>query len=121
MYERIERPLIGVLARMEAAGILVDQGELVALSADFASRTEALESEIHVLAGHPFTIGSPKQLGEVLFDEMGLQSGRKGKSGRLQHRRRQSWRSWRRRATTCRRGCSTGASSPSSRAPTPMP
>ena len=83
VYERIERPLIGVLARMEAAGILVDQGELVALSADFAGRIEALESEIHILAGHPFTIGSPKQLGEVLFDEMGLQSarGRKGKSG----------------------------------------
>ena len=81
VYERIERPLIAVLARMEAAGILVDQGELVALSADFAGRIESLESEIHTLAGHPFTIGSPKQLGEVLFDEMGLQSGRKGKSG----------------------------------------
>ena len=81
VYERIERPLIAVLARMEAAGILVDQGELVALSADFAGRIESLESEIHALAGHPFTIGSPKQLGEVLFDEMGLQSGRKGKSG----------------------------------------
>ena len=81
VYERIERPLIGVLARMEAAGILVDQGELVALSADFAGRIKSLESEIHALAGHPFTIGSPKQLGEVLFDEMGLQSGRKGKSG----------------------------------------
>ena len=81
VYERIERPLIAVLAAMEAAGILVDQGELVALSADFAGRIEALESEIHALAGHPFTIGSPKQLGEVLFDEMGLQAGRKGKSG----------------------------------------
>ena len=81
VYERIERPLIAVLAGMEAAGILVDQGELVALSADFAGRIEALESEIHALAGHPFTIGSPKQLGEVLFDEMGLQAGRKGKSG----------------------------------------
>ena len=81
VYERIERPLIAVLARMEAAGILVDQGELVALSADFAGRIGSLESEIHALAGHPFTIGSPKQLGEVLFDEMGLQSGRKGKSG----------------------------------------
>ena len=81
VFERIERPLIAVLARMEAAGILVDQGELVALSADFAGRIETLESEIHALAGHPFTIGSPKQLGEVLFDEMGLQSGRKGKSG----------------------------------------
>ena len=81
VFERIERPLIAVLARMEAAGILVDQGELVALSADFAGRIETLESEIHALAGHPFTIGSPKQLGEVLFDEMGLRSGRKGKSG----------------------------------------
>ncbi len=81
VYERIERPLIDVLARMEAAGILVDQGELVALSQDFAGRIEGLEGEIHALAGHPFTIGSPKQLGEVLFDEMGLQSGRKGKSG----------------------------------------
>ena len=81
VFERIERPLIAVLARMEAAGILVDQGELVALSADFAGRIGTLESEIHALAGHPFTIGSPKQLGEVLFDEMGLRSGRKGKSG----------------------------------------
>ena len=83
VYERIERPLIGVLARMEANGILVDQGELVALSEDFAGRIGALETEIHALAGHPFTIGSPKQLGEVLFEEMGLTSpsGRKGKSG----------------------------------------
>ena len=83
VHERLERPLIAVLAGMEAAGILVDQGELVALSEDFAGRIEALEAEIHALAGHPFTIGSPKQLGEVLFDEMGLTSpsGRKGKSG----------------------------------------
>lgn len=81
VFERIERPLIAVLARMEAAGILVDQGELVALSTDFAGRIETLEREIHTLAGHPFTIGSPKQLGEVLFEEMGLRGGRKGKSG----------------------------------------
>ena len=81
VFERIERPLIAVLAHMEAAGILVDQGELVALSTDFAGRIETLESEIHALAGHPFTIGSPKQLGEVLFEEMGLKGGRKGKSG----------------------------------------
>ena len=83
VYERIERPLIGVLARMEAAGILVDQGELSRCRLTSRGRIEALESEIHALAGHPFTIGSPKQLGEVLFDEMGLQSarGRKGKSG----------------------------------------
>ena len=81
VFERIERPLIAVLARMETAGILVDQGELAALSADFAGRIETLEWEIHALAGHPFTIGSPKQLGEVLFEEMGLDAGRKGKSG----------------------------------------
>ena len=81
VFERIERPLIAVLARMESTGILVDQGELVALSEDFAGRIETLESEIHALAGHPFTIGSPKQLGEVLFEEMGLKGGRKGKSG----------------------------------------
>ena len=88
VFERIERPLIAVLAQMESTGILVDQGELVALSTDFAGRIETLEGQIHALAGHPFTIGSPKQLGEVLFEEMGLQGGRKGKSGRLQHWRR---------------------------------
>jgi DNA polymerase-1 len=81
VYETIERPLIPVLVQMEAAGVKVDVAELRRLSQDFAKRLEALEAEIHGLAGHPFTIGSPKQLGEVLFEEMGLTSGRKGKSG----------------------------------------
>ena len=81
VHERIERPLVPVLARMESAGILVERGALAALSADFAARIERLERQIHALAGHPFTIGSPKQLGEVLFDEMGLTGGRRGKSG----------------------------------------
>ena len=81
VHERIERPLVPVLARMEAAGVLVDRGALTALSEAFAGRIAALEQEIHDLAGHPFTIGSPKQLGEVLFEEMGLEGGRKGKSG----------------------------------------
>jgi DNA polymerase-1 len=81
VYETLERPLIPVLVAMEEAGVLVDREELKALSRDFAGRLGALEEEIHRLAGHPFTIGSPKQLGEVLFEEMGLAGGRKGKSG----------------------------------------
>jgi DNA polymerase-1 len=82
VYETIERPLVPVLAAMETAGIKVDRDHLRRLSNDFAQRTAELESEIHALAGHPFTIGSPKQLGEVLFDELGLEAGgRKTKTG----------------------------------------
>jgi DNA polymerase-1 len=64
---------------MEARGIKVDAARLKALSGDFAKRMGDLEDEIHVLAGHPFNIASPKQLGEVLFDEMGLKGGKKSK------------------------------------------
>ena len=81
VYETIERPLIPVLMAMEQAGIKVDRAELERLSADFAERIAGFEAEIHKLAGHEFTIGSPKQLGEVLFDEMGLKGGKKGKTG----------------------------------------
>jgi DNA polymerase-1 len=80
-YETVERPLVPVVAAMEAAGIRVDRAELERLSRDFAKRMEELEREIHKLAGHPFNIGSPKQLGEVLFDELGLPGGKKGKTG----------------------------------------
>jgi DNA polymerase-1 len=80
-YETIERPLIPVIAGMEAAGIRVERDELSRLSHDFAQRIAALEAEIHTLAGHPFNIGSPKQLGEVLFDELALPGGKKGKTG----------------------------------------
>jgi DNA polymerase-1 len=80
-YETIERPLVPVVAAMEAAGIAVDRDELHRLSLDFAKRMEELEREIHKLAGHPFNIGSPKQLGEVLFDELGLPGGKKNKTG----------------------------------------
>ncbi len=82
VYETLERPLVPVLAAMERAGIKVDRERLHRLSNDFATRIAELETEIHKLAGRPFTIGSPKQLGEILFDEMGLEGGgKKGKSG----------------------------------------
>ncbi len=82
VYETLERPLVPVLVAMERAGILVDVAELKRLSADFAARLGDLEGEIHGLAGRDFNIGSPKQLGEVLFDEMGLEGGkRSGKTG----------------------------------------
>lgn len=80
-YERLERPLAPVLARMEDAGIKVERAALARLSEDFAKRIAALETEIHKLAGRTFAIGSPKQLGEILFDEMSLEGGKKGKSG----------------------------------------
>ena len=81
VYETLERPLAPVLVAMERRGVKLDRTALARLSKDFAERLGILEGEIHELAGRPFTIGSPKQLGEVLFDEMGLQGGRKGKTG----------------------------------------
>src|SRR5262245_20358808 len=81
VYVTIDRPLIPVVAAMEVAGIKVDRDELKRLSGDFAQRLAELEKQIHKLAGHPFNIGSPKQLGEVLFDEMGLAGGQKAKTG----------------------------------------
>jgi len=81
VYETIERPLIPVIAAMERAGILVDPARLQELSNDFARRIADLEEEVHALAGAPFNIGSPKQLGEVLFDQMGLTGGKKTKTG----------------------------------------
>ena len=81
VYQTLERPLIPVLAEMEKAGIVVNRDALVALSDDFAVRIGVLSDEIYSLAGREFTIGSPKQLGEVLFDELGLQGGKKTKTG----------------------------------------
>ena len=81
VYERLERPLISVLADMEAAGIAIDDGFLRRLSNDFATRIAALETDIHDLAGTAFNVASPKQLGEVLFDKLGLEGGKKSKTG----------------------------------------
>lgn len=81
VYELVDRPLVPVLAGMERAGIRVDRQELARLSAEFAGQSAELESQIHAEAGGPFTVGSPKQLGEVLFDRLGFKGGRKGKTG----------------------------------------
>ena len=81
VYEMVDRPLVPVVAAMEREGILVDRAELQRLSADYAVEIARLEGLIHAAADGPFTIGSPKQLGEVLFERLGLKGGRKGKSG----------------------------------------
>jgi DNA polymerase-1 len=81
VYETIERPLVPVIAAMEQAGIRVDADILRELSNDFELRAAEIESDIHALAGENFNIGSPKQLGEILFDKMSLGGGRKGKTG----------------------------------------
>ena len=81
LYETVERPLIPVVAAMEREGVLVDPGELRNLSKDFAQRMGDLEIEIHELAGEEFNIGSPKQLGEILFDKMSLPGAKKTKTG----------------------------------------
>ena len=81
IYERVDRPLIPVVAAMERAGIKVDREALAGLSTTFAAAIAALEQEVFAAAGQEFTIGSPKQLGDILFDKLGFKGGKKGKSG----------------------------------------
>ncbi len=81
VYETLERPLVPVLARMEQAGVKVDRDTLSRMSNAFAQKMAALEDEIKTTAGMEFNVGSPKQLGEVLFDHLGLPGGKKGKTG----------------------------------------
>jgi len=81
VYEGMERPLVPVLAQMERHGVLVDSGHLARMSGAFAQKMAALEAEIHELAGESFNVGSPKQLGEILFEKMSLAGGKKGKTG----------------------------------------
>ncbi|MGA8756718.1 MAG: DNA polymerase I [Stellaceae bacterium] len=80
-YETIERPLAPVVAAMESAGIMVDRAALAELSRDFAQRIAALEQSIYAAVGNEFNIGSTKQLGDVLFEKLGLPGGKKGKTG----------------------------------------
>lgn len=81
VYEDIERPLIPVVAHMEYTGVRVDLDVLKSLSHDFGTQLQVLEGQIHNLAGHDFNVQSPKQLGAVLFDEMGLTGAGKTKTG----------------------------------------
>jgi len=81
VYDRVDRPLVPVLGRMERRGIKVDRDYLARLSREFAEETAKLEEKIYEAACGPFTIGSPQQLGEVLYGRLGLKGGRKGKSG----------------------------------------
>ncbi len=82
VYETLERPLVPVLKEMEMHGIKVDRDVLSRMSNAFAHKMAGLEAEIHELAGETFNVGSPAQLGEILFDKMGLEGGKKGKTGK---------------------------------------
>ena len=81
VYETLDRPLVPVLAGMERSGIKVDRDTLSRMSNAFSQKMAALEDEIYELAGRKFNVGSPKQLGEILFGEMGLEGGKRGKTG----------------------------------------
>ncbi len=81
IYEDVERPIIPALAKMELTGIRVDPVVLKQMSHDFGAKLAELETDIHALAGHPFNVASPKQLGQVLFGEMGIPGGKKTKTG----------------------------------------
>ncbi len=81
VYEVLERPLVAVLAQMEQRGIAIDRQILSRLSGEFAQSLARLEDEIHTLAGEKFTIGSPKQLGDILFGKMGLSGAQKTATG----------------------------------------
>jgi DNA polymerase-1 len=81
LYEQRERPLVPPLLAMERAGVLIDRDDLSRMSADFAARMAVMEAEAHQLAGEAFNLGSPKQLGEVLFEKLALPGGRRTKTG----------------------------------------
>ncbi|MGF7155133.1 DNA polymerase I [Novosphingobium gossypii] len=81
IYERVDRPLIPVVAQMERHGIKVDREKLAGLSSQFAEAIGTLEADIFATVGQEFTIGSPKQLGDILFEKLGYKGGKKGKSG----------------------------------------
>ncbi len=81
VYETLERPLVAVLARMERRGISIDRQVLSRLSGDFAQTAARVEAEIQEIAGEPVNVGSPKQIGDIIFGRMGLPGGSKTKTG----------------------------------------
>ena len=81
VYEMVDRPLVATISAMERRGVMVDRAYLAKLSGTFATEIAKLETQVYEAAEGPFTIGSPQQLGAVLYDRLGLKGGRKGKSG----------------------------------------
>ncbi|MBV9532525.1 MAG: DNA polymerase I [Bradyrhizobium sp.] len=81
VYETLERPLVAVLARMERRGISIDRQVLSRLSGDFAQTAARVEAELQELAGEPINVGSPKQIGDIMFGKMGLPGGSKTRTG----------------------------------------
>ncbi|MBF0448913.1 MAG: DNA polymerase I [Magnetococcales bacterium] len=81
LYQQVERPLIAVLGDMEQAGVLIDRPLLKQMSEGFTKRREVLVEQIHGLAGESFNVNSTQQLGQILFEKMGLKGGRKTKTG----------------------------------------
>ena len=82
VYETLERPMVPVLAAMERSGIKVDRDTLSRMSNAFAQKMAGLEDEIYEMVGRKFNVGSPAQVGEILFEEMSLEGGKKGKTGK---------------------------------------
>ena len=110
LYEQLERRLLPVLLEMERAGIKVDADDLRRMSVDFEQRMAVIERDIHRLAGRVFNVGSAKQLGEVLFDEMKLGGGQADEDRRLGHRRVGAADARRPGAASCPRASWTGGS-----------
>ena len=110
VYERVDKPLVPVIARMERRGIRVDRDYLARLSSEFGHEIQALEEKIYEAACGPFTIGSPQQLGQVLYERLGLKGGRKGKSGQYSTDVNELERLAGRGRRRARRWCSNGAS-----------
>ena len=81
LYREVEMPLLPVLARMELAGVAIDRDQLAAMSVEFATTLADLEARIYELVGHPFNIGSPKQLEQILFHELGLPATKRTRTG----------------------------------------
>ena len=79
LFHTVEMPLVPILATMENHGVLLDSPLLAGLSADFAARMATIEEQVFSLAGQRFNLNSPKQMGEILFEQMGLKSGKKNK------------------------------------------
>lgn len=107
VYELVDRPLVPVLSKMECTGIKVDKSVLARLSAEFAEAGAALEKEIHALAGQPFTIASPAQLGAILLTRWGLKAARKASRASIRPMS-PYWKTWQGRGSRLPARCSIG-------------